>query len=81
MPPGGGNGIPPGIPGIGGPLPAGEPEGGKGGKGGMPRPPGGGMKPGGGPPGPPGPGMKGGGGIPAGRWEGVVSTFVPQYWQ
>ena len=65
MPPGGGNGIPPDMPGMGGPLPLGEPAGGKGGKGGMPRPPGGGMKPGGGPPGPPGPGMKGGGGMPA----------------
>ena len=32
--------MPPGMPGMGGPLPLGEPEGGKGGKGGMPRPPG-----------------------------------------
>lgn len=63
MPPGGGKGIPPGMPGIGGPLPAGEPEGGKGGKGGMPRPPGGGMK-GGGAPGPPWGMLKGGGGMP-----------------
>ena len=40
MPPGGGNGSPPGMPGIGGPLPFGEADGGKGGNGGMPRPPG-----------------------------------------
>lgn len=39
MPPGGRNGGAPGIPGMGGPLPCGEPAGGKGGKG-MPRPPG-----------------------------------------
>ncbi len=66
MPPGGGNGIPPGIFGIGGPFPAGEAEGGKGRKGGMPRPPGGGMK-GGGAPGPPWGMLKGGGGMPAAR--------------
>ncbi len=85
--PGGGNGIPPGIPGIGGPLPAGESEGGKGGKGGMPRPPAGGIK-GGGAPGPPWDMLKGGGGMPAtwcissrqgvlGRWalEGRVVVY------
>ena len=76
MPPGGGNGNPPGIPGIGGPLPLGEAAGGKGGKGGMPRPPGGGTKPGGGAPGPPGPGMKGGGGIPAVKREGGLLAHV-----
>lgn len=76
MPPGGGNGIPPGIPGMGGPLPFGEPAGGKGGKGGMPRPPGGGMKPGGGPPGPPGPGMKGGGGMPAAEDVRVLTLYA-----
>ncbi len=80
MPPGGGNGIPPGIPpgkfGIGGPLPAGEAEGGNGGKGGMPRPPGGGRK-GGGAPEPPGGMLKGGGGMPAAWWvSGGCGTFV-----
>lgn len=72
MPPGGGKGIPPGIPGMGGPLPAGDPEGGKGGKGGMPRPPGGGRKGGGAPLGPGGR-LKGGGAMPA--WWALVGGW------
>lgn len=65
--------------GIGGPLPAGEAEGGKGGKGGMPRPPGGGMKVGGAP-GPPWGMLKGGGGIPAARCVSGGSEGITGIW-